>query len=111
MYQIISIVNWKNSTFSIRAHDKLIPRILDRWEEMSPPGAQAFVAKLSDTKTSFTALFPSSEDILHDKQRIKFRRIVQSVIRDLVDDGKVEILEGEVVEMRTGSKNQKIITK
>ena len=103
MYQVISIVNWKNSAAGIQAHDSVIPRILDRWEEMSPPGAQAYVAKLSDTKTSFTALFPSSDDLLDDGQRLKFRRIVQSVIRNLVEDGKVEIFEGEVVDMRTGT--------
>ncbi len=103
MYQVISIVNWKNSAAGIQAHNTVVPRAVDRWEEMAPPGAQAFIAKLSDTQTSFTALFPSSDDVLNDQRRKKFRRIVQTVIRDLVKDGKVEIFEGEVVEMRTGN--------
>ena len=74
----------------------------DRWEEMAPPGAEAFVAKLSDTQTSFTALFPTSDGVLNDQKREKIRRIIKSVIKDLVKDGKVEIYEGEVVESRRG---------
>ena len=100
MYQVISIVNWRNQAAGDEAHQTMIPRILDRWEELAPLGAQAFVARCSGTETTFTALFPSGEDIADDTQRQKLRRIVRAVMRDMTTDGELRILEGEVVANR-----------
>ncbi len=102
MYQVISIANWRSKEAGDEAHRTLIPRALDRWEEMAPQGAQAFVARCSDTETTFTALFPSSEGVVDNPQRDRFRRIVGAVAKDFTGGAKLTILEGEVVDGRTG---------
>ena len=61
MYQVIGIANWRGKEAGDEAHRTLIPHALDRWEEMTPQGARAFIARCSGTETTFTALFPSSE--------------------------------------------------
>ena len=101
VYQVISIVNWRDQAAGDEAHQTMIPRMLDRWEELAPPGAQAFVTRCSDTETTFTALFPSGEGIADDPQRQKLRRIVRAVMRDMTAEGELRILEGEVVANRT----------
>ncbi len=100
MYQVICIVNWQNRNAGNEAHEKLIPRILDRWEEIAPSGAQAFVARCSDTKSAFTAIFPSPDGIADDPERNRFRRVVGAVIRDWSADTKLEIVEGKIVASR-----------
>ncbi len=101
MYQVIGIANWSSKEMGDEAHRTLIPRALDRWEEMAPQGAQALVTRCSETETTFTALFPSSEGVVGDTQRDKFRRIVGAVAKDFTGGAKLTILEGEVVDGRT----------
>ena len=100
MYQVVGVITWKNREAGDEAHQTLIPRALDRWEEISPPGAQAFVTRCSNTKTIFTTLFPSSEGVVDDPERQKFRRIAQAVAKDFMDDAEFVLLEGDVTESR-----------
>ena len=53
MYQVVGVITWKTREAGNKGHKTLIPRALDRWEEISPPGAQAFVTRCSDTPTFF----------------------------------------------------------
>jgi hypothetical protein len=101
MYQVVGVITWKTREAGNKGHKTLIPRALDRWEEISPPGAQAFVTRCSDTQTVFTTLFPSSEGVVGDLERQKFRRIAKAVIRDLMDRAEFVLLEGDVSESRT----------
>ncbi len=101
MYQVIGIVTWKSREAGNRAHRTLIHRVLDRWEEISPPGAQAFITRCSDTQTIFTTLFPSSEGVADDPLRKRFRRIARSIAKDFMDDAEFVLLDGDVVERRT----------
>ncbi len=100
MYQVVGIVTWRSPEAGDKAHETLIPRALDRWEEISSPGAQAYVTRCSSTQTIFTALFPSAEGVVNDPQREKFRRVIQAVAKDFTDDSELVILEGEVVASR-----------
>ncbi len=100
MYQVVGIVTWRNPDAGDKAHDTLIPRALDRWEEISSPGAQAYVTRCSNTQTIFTALFPSAQGVVDNPQRQKFRRIFQAIAKDFTDDSKIVLSEGEVVASR-----------
>ncbi len=100
MHQVISIFTWRNQEAGDKAHETLVPRALDRWEEISLPGAQAFVTRCSETQTIITALLPSPEGGVNDSQREKFRRIVQAVAKDFTDDSGLVLLEGEVMASR-----------
>ena len=101
MYQVVGIMTWQTERAGNTAHRKLIPRALDRWEEISPPGALAFISRCSKTKTIFTTLFPISEGVENDQKRKKYQRIVQTVARDFMDDGEFLWLEGNITARRT----------
>ena len=100
MHQIVGIFTWRSREAGDKAHETLVPRALDRWEEISLPGAQAFVTRCSSTQTIVTALFPSAEGVVHDPQREKFRRVVQAVAKDFTDESEFVLLEGEVIASR-----------
>ena len=101
MYQVMSIINWRSKEVGDKAHRTIIPHILDRWEEGAPLGSQAFVARCSDTQTTFSALFPLSEEIANDPKRKKMRLLINAVMKESIADERLVILEGEIVENRT----------
>ena len=97
MYQVVGIVTWRSPDAGDKAHKTLIPNALDRWEEISSSGAQAYVTRCSDTQTIFTALFPSAQGVVDNPQRQKFRRIFQAIAKDFTGDAEIVLSEGEVV--------------
>ena len=101
MYQITYLVDWRSRESGDEAHATLIPRAIDRWEELAPDGARAYVARCSDTQTIWTSLFPTSDGITDDPSRTRFRRVVLTIAKEFMSQSEPVIFEGPVVESRT----------